>query len=327
MDAAITHTDIEAAAGRLAGIAVMTPLIRSPALDAATGGTILIKPECLQRTGSFKIRGAYNRLVQLDAAERRRGVVAFSSGNHAQGVAYAGQLLDIPTTIVMPSDAPALKIANTRDYGAEVVLYDRYGQNRETIAARLAAERGCVVVPSFDDPHIIAGQGTVGLECAAQAAHIDLSPDVAVISCSGGGLASGSALALKARFPACSIITAEPEGYDDTARSLAGPSKVTLTAFAQTLCDALQSPAPGNLTLPLLRAAGARGVAVSDSEVTSAVAFAFGKLKLVSEPGGAAALAAVLSGKVDCTGRTVMVVISGGNVDPALFAALINGKL
>jgi threonine dehydratase len=318
-----TLAQIKAAAERIAGIAVCTPLLRSPWLDDQTGGTILIKAESRQRTGSFKIRGAYNRLVQLTDAQRARGVVAFSSGNHAQGVACAAQLLGMSATIVMPDDAPALKIANTRSYGARIVLYDRYTQSRETIAAGLAEEQGATLVPSFDDPHIIAGQGTVGLEAAAQAAALGLTPDAAIICCSGGGLASGCAIALQAHFPGCAIVTAEPEHYDDMARSLDSGSRVVLERLPPTLCDALQSPAPGLLTLPLLAQAKATGVSVTDEQVSAAVRDAYHKLGLQLEPGGAAALAAVLSGKVDARGKTLIVIASGENIDPALFEQLI----
>lgn len=319
----LTSAHVAAAAQRLDGIVVRTPLLRSPGLDALTGGAILLKPECLQRTGSFKIRGAYNRLAQLTDEQRAAGVVAFSSGNHAQGVAYAGQLLGIATTIVMPADAPALKIAGTRAYGAQVVLYDRLTESREAIAARIAAEQGSVTVPSFDDPDVIAGQGTIGCEIAEDAAALGLAPDTAVICCSGGGLASGIALGLRGALPQCAIITAEPAGYDDMARSLALGERVTLDEMPPTLCDALQAPAPGLLTLPILLEAGASGVAVTSAQVIAAMRFAFSALKLVLEPGGAVALAAVLSGTVPTRGRTVAVVLSGGNVDPAVFAGCL----
>jgi threonine dehydratase len=304
--------DVHDAAGRIAGIAVRTPLLRSDRLDAITGGTVYLKAECLQRTGSFKFRGAYNRLSAMGATERAAGVVAFSSGNHAQGVALAARLLGIRATIVMPADAPRIKIEATAGYGAEIVSYDRYTERREVIAARLAAERGGTVVPSFDDCYIIAGQGTIGLEIAA-----DIGvPDVVVACCGGGGLSGGIATAL----PGSAIIVAEPEGYDDVARSLERGVIVPVEQPGPTICDALQTLEMAPLTFAILSAAGARGVAVSENEVLAAMAFAFRELKLVVEPGGAAALAALIAGKVDARGKTVAVTLSGGNVDAATFA-------
>jgi threonine dehydratase len=304
--------DVHDAAGRIAGIAVRTPLLRSDRLDAITGGTVYLKAECLQRTGSFKFRGAYNRLSAMGATERAAGVVAFSSGNHAQGVALAARLLGIRATIVMPADAPRIKIEATARYGAEIVSYDRYTERREVIAARLAAERGGTVVPSFDDCYIIAGQGTIGLEIAA-----DIGvPDVVVACCGGGGLSGGIATGL----PGSAIIVAEPEGYDDVARSLERGAIVPVEQPGPTICDALQTLEMAPLTFAILSAAGARGVAVSENEVLAAMAFAFRELKLVVEPGGAAALAALIAGKVDARGKTVAVTLSGGNVDAATFA-------
>ncbi|MGK2286758.1 threonine ammonia-lyase [Pedomonas sp. V897] len=312
--------DVRLAAGRLRGRVVRTPLIENPALNAAVGGRLFLKAETLQETGSFKLRGAFNRLLQLDDSQRRAGVAAFSSGNHAQGVARAAQALGIPAVIVMPADAPALKVARTQGYGAEVIFYDRTTESREEIAARLAAERGAVVVPSFDDPHIIAGQGTAGLEAAEDLAALGVAPDLFVSNCGGGGLASGCTLALRDAFPGIEVILVEPEHYDDAGRSLAAGERLSIAGYAPTLCDALQTPMIGALTFPILRAAGARGVAVSDAEVQRAVAFAFRELKLVVEPGGAAALAAVLAGKVPVAGRTAVLTLSGGNVDAETFA-------
>jgi threonine dehydratase len=242
----VTVADIEAAAGRLAGHAVVTPLIESPALNERLGGRVLIKPETLQRVGAFKFRGAYNRLVQLTPQERKGGVVAFSSGNHAQGVALAARLLGMPAVIVMPADAPAVKVEATRGYGAEIRLYDRLTEDREAIAAQIAAERGAVVVPAFDDPHVIAGQGTVGLELARQAKALGATLDLVLCPVGGGGLVAGVSTALKALSPSTRIIGVEPALFDDTARSLAAGARITLTPTARSLCDALESPAPAS---------------------------------------------------------------------------------
>jgi threonine dehydratase len=307
-----TIADVHRAAERIAGAAVRTPLLRSDRLDSLTGTEVWLKPECLQRTGSFKFRGAYNRLSALSAAERARGVVAFSSGNHAQGVALAARLLGITATIVMPADAPAVKAEATRSYGAEIVTYSRLTERREEIAAHIAAERGCVVVPSFDDPFVVAGQGTAGLEIAADIG----APDIVIVCCGGGGLASGIALAL----PESAIVVAEPEGYDDVTRSLAGGAIEAVRDPGPTLCDALQTLEMAPLTFGILSARGARGVVVGDDDVSRAVAFAFRELKLVVEPGGAAALAALLTGKIDVAGKRVAVTLSGGNAAPEVFA-------
>lgn len=318
-DLAISIADIEAAAARLKGEAIRTPLHRNAALDERTGGRILLKPEMLQVSGSFKFRGAFNRLVQIPEADRPRGVVAWSSGNHAQGVAASARRLGMPAVIVMPRDAPALKIANTRAYGAEVVLYDRYTEDRDAIGLRLAAERGAVVVPPFDDPHIMAGQGTVGLEMAEDAEDMGLVLDDVVIPCAGGGLSSGIATAVTALMPEARVWTVEPAGFDDTARSFESGEYRRNDPSARSICDALQTPTPGRLTFPVLRARGAGGLVVTDDEALDAMACAFGTLKLVAEPGGAVALAAVLSGKLATEGRTIGVVLSGGNVDRAMF--------
>ena len=314
-----------AAAGRLAGVARRTPLLAGTPLDALTGARVLLKAECLQLTGSFKIRGAWNRLVQLSAAERAAGVVAFSSGNHAQGVAEAARRLGIPAAIVMPADAPRAKLENTRALGAEVVTYDRLRESREAIAARLAAERGATLVPSYDDPHIIAGQGTVGLEIVEQAAELGLVPDDVVICCSGGGLASGSALAVRAHAPEAQVWVAEPAGFDDTRRSLEAGARLSNAAGGQSFCDALLAPTPGELTFALMEELLAGGLAVTNDEVRSAMVAAFRHLKLVVEPGGAVALAALLAGRLPCRGRTVAVVLSGGNVDAALYREVLAG--
>lgn len=313
---------IEAAAERLSGISVMTPLLRNFELDRVAGGTVLVKPECLQVTGSFKIRGAYNFLSQLTKEQAQRGVVAWSSGNHAQGVAAAGGMLGISTAIVMPEDAPKAKLENTKKLGGEVITYDRYTGDREAIAREIAAERGAEVVPSYDHEHIIAGQGTVGLEIAEQSIEMDLPVDQVLICCGGGGLTAGSAIALKARLPEVSVHTVEPQDFDDTARSLELGERVCVDASARSICDALQAHTPGKLTFEINRRLLGPGLTVTDDEVREAMRFAFRHLKLVVEPGGAVALAAVLAGKIDTKGKTTAVVLSGGNVDRDLFAEI-----
>ena len=317
---------VRAAATRLKDEAVATPLLLSPRIDTKLGGRLFIKAECLQRTGSFKFRGAYNALSQLGPDARRAGVVAYSSGNHAQGVAAAAQLLSMPSLIVMPSDAPAIKIANTRSYGAEIVLYDRYRESREAIATRIAEERGAHVLPPFDDPRIIAGQGTVGLEIAAEITRQGLTLDAAIASCSGGGLVTGCALALVDAFPDSKIYAAEPEGLDDMRRSLREGRRVANDPEARSICDALLAPMPGEITFALARRLLAGSIAVNDDEVRRAMAVAFDEFKLVLEPGGAAAFAAVLSGKLDARGKIVAVIASGGNVDRAEFVAALTAQ-
>jgi threonine dehydratase len=315
--------DIEQAREGLRLVAVVTPLLRSTELDERTGGRVLIKPEVLQRTGSFKFRGAYNKISRLGEVERRRGVVAFSSGNHAQGVAAAARLLGAPATIVMPADAPAIKVANTRALGAEVVLYDRARQDREAIAAGIVRERGATLVRPYDDPDVIAGQGTIGLEIADQAAEFGLTPDLLLAPCGGGGLISGLALAIKGRRPQTEVIAVEPVGFDDTGRSLRAGERVRNALGDVSFCDALMAPTPGLITFAINRRLLSGGVAVTDEETATAMAFAFRALKLVVEPGGAVALAAVLTGKISCAGRVVALVLSGGNVDPETFAAAL----
>ncbi len=313
-------SDIQAAAERLRGAAVVTPLLRFEALDAAAGARVFVKAEVLQRTGSFKFRGAFNRLVQLSADERRAGVVAFSSGNHAQGVAAAAGLVGCPAVIVMPSDAPAVKVEATRAYGAEIVSYDRFTESREAIAARIASERGAVLVPSYDDPHIIAGQGTAGLEAASELAAQGERAEVLLCPASGGGLMAGVALAFEALSPATQLYTVEPAGFDDHARSLAAGAPVANAPGARSVCDALLAAEPGRLTFAINRPRLAGGVSVSDAETLAAMRFAFRHLKLVLEPGGAVAFAALLARRVPAKGRTVVVIASGGNVDAALYA-------
>jgi len=315
--------DVEAAGRRLDGRVVRTPLLELPLLNERIGGRLLIKAEMLQRTGSFKFRGALNFLDRLKPEDRRRGVVAFSSGNHAQGVAAAARLLGVSATIVMPSDAPAVKLEGTRAQGAEVRLYDRWREDREELAKAIATERGASLVPPFDHPWTIAGQGTAGLEMFRQAAERGLRLDAVLVPCSGGGLVSGIALALSETSPETAIYSVEPTGFDDTARSLATGRPVANPPGGRSICDALLSERPGVLTFAIMERLLSGGLAVDDRWTQEAMAVAFSDLKLVAEPGGATALAAVLSGVFEARGRTVAVVCSGGNVDPETFSAAL----
>jgi len=312
---------IEAAAARLQGRARLTPLLNAPLLDRVAGRRILVKAECLQWTGSFKFRGGWSAVSALPEAARARGVLAFSSGNHAQGVALAAARHGAPAVIVMPSDAPAVKIDNTRAYGAEVVLYDRATEDREAIGAELAQGRGLTLIRPYDEPQVIAGQGTVGLEIAAQAAEAGITGADVITCCGGGGLTAGIALALEARAPALRVRPAEPEGFDDTARSLAAGTRLRNAAAAGSVCDAIVTPMPGEITFPILQRLCGPGLAVSDEQALRAVALAFTHLRIVVEPGGAVALAAALF--ADGLPDTVICTASGGNVDPAVFAGAL----
>ncbi len=311
--------DIRAASLRLRGRAVRTPLLEATATSRIAGARVFAKPEVLQRTGSFKFRGAMSRLSLLSEDERRRGVVAFSSGNHAQAVACAARDMGTSAVIVMPADAPRLKIENTRNHGAEVVLYDRVKEDRVAIGQRLAKERGLVLVPPFDDYHVMAGQGTIGLELVADAAQQGMAFDLVLVPCSGGGLAAGIATALAVLSPRTRVVAVEPRTHDDLARSLATGVRQSNPAGQLSICDSLMVDQPGALTFPLLQAAGVAAVSVSDSEAMAAMAHAFYEMKLVVEPGGAVALAALLSGKVNARDKTICVVLSGGNVDADMF--------
>lgn len=313
--------DLRAAERRLDGVVARTPLLSSPTLDRATGARVLIKAECLQRTGSFKLRGAYNRLAALPEAERARGVVAFSSGNHAQGVAEAARLFGVPAAIVMPADAPKSKAAGVTARGARIVTHDRDTEDREAIAAKIAAETGAHLTPSYDHPDVIAGQGTTGLEIAEDAPE---PFDALVCPVSGGGLMAGIGLAFETLSPATRLYTAEPAGFDDTRRSLLAGAVRANVSMSGSICDALMARRPGALTFPINKRLLSGGVAVSDAEALAAMAFAFRHLKLVLEPGGAAALAAVLLGKLDFRGARVCVVATGGNVDAGLFARALH---
>ncbi len=313
---------IEAAARRMSGHVRRTPLLNAPLLDKAFGRRIFVKAECLQVTGSFKARGGWSAVSALAPEARARGVIAYSSGNHAQGVAYAAARHDAPCVILMPADAPQVKIANTRAYGAEVVLYDRATEDRDAIGARIAAERGLTLIKPYDDPLVIAGQGTVGLELAEQAAEAGIAEAPVFVCCGGGGLSSGIALALEARAPGLQVRTAEPQGFDDMARSLASGQRQRNTAPSGSICDAILTPTPGELTLPILSRLAGPGAVITDDQALQAMVLAFTHLRIVLEPCGAAALAAALFGK-DLP-DTVIAVATGGNVDPATFATALD---
>ena len=318
-----TAADVDAAAARIKGIAIRTPLVNSPVLDERLGARVFLKCETLQRTGSFKFRGAYNKISQIAPEKKAAGVVAYSSGNHAQGVAHAAALCGVPAAIVMPSDAPKAKRERTAALGGEVVLYDRDREDRAAIARAICEKRGATLVPPFDDPAIIAGQGTAGREIAEDLAALGVRPELVVIGASGGGLAAGITLALKARAPDARFYTAEPAGFDDTMRSFQSGRRERNAKMSGTICDALMTETPGVITWEINRKLIGQGVAATDEEVGRAVAFAFRELKLVVEPGGAIGLAALLAGKLDVRGKVVVGVLSGGNVDADMFERLI----
>ncbi len=305
---------IEAAADRMRGHVRQTPLLEAPLLNRLAGRRVLVKAECLQVTGSFKARGGWSAVSALPAGT---GVLAMSSGNHAQGVTWAAAAHGLPAVILMPSDAPAVKIANTMAYGAEVILYDRATTDRDAQAARLSGDRGLALVPPFDHPQVIAGQGTMGLEIAAQAAAAGVTRADVLVCCGGGGLAAGTALALEARAPGLRVRTVEPAGFDDMARSLATGTRQRNAAASGSVCDAILTPTPGTLTLPILQRLAGPGLTVTDAQALQAVALAFTHLRLVAEPGGAVALAAALA--APDLPETVICTISGGNVDPETF--------
>ncbi|MGK7864255.1 threonine ammonia-lyase [Falsiroseomonas sp. E2-1-a4] len=318
-----THADVRAAAARIAPHIIHTPMLRHALLDQLTGGTILVKPEPLQRTGSFKLRGATNAALRMNAAAREGGVVTHSSGNHGQATACAAAMLGMRALVAMPQDAPSIKVESTRRWGAEITFFDRATTDREALAERLAAERGATVLPPFDHPDVIAGQGSLALELFADAAAAGLALDALAVCTGGGGLIAGCALAAEGASPTTQIWAVEPEGWDDTRRSLAAGERIAADGKGETLCDALLSLRPGALTFAVNQPRLAGGVVVTRAEVFRAMRFAFEHLKIVVEPGGAVALAAVLAGKVEARGRTVGVVVSGGNVDPAVFAAAL----
>jgi len=316
-------SDIVEASQRLKGRAVRTPLVRSDVLDEMTGGRIFLKPECLQRTGSFKFRGAWNFISRLNARDNSGGVVAYSSGNHAQGVAAAARMMGIPALIVMPEDAPAIKKRNTIALGAEIVTYDRFGENREEIGDAIAAERNAQLVPPYEHPWIIAGQGTAGLELVEDLEELGETLDTMLVCTGGGGLTAGVALTVQAMVPDAKIYACEPEGFDDYGRSLVAGERVSNEPGAMSICDAIVTPTPGELTFSVNQPRLSGGLAVSEDEVRTAVRFAFETLKLVVEPGGAVALAALLAGKIDCTDKTVAATLSGGNADAEMMLDIL----
>ena len=318
-----TVDDIRAARERLRPHLVATPLLEHPRLNERAGGRILLKCENLQRVGAFKFRGAFNKISQVDRSAFPGGVVACSSGNHAQGVAAAATLLGLPSAIVMPVDAPAMKVARTKAFGGMVIPYDRETEDREAIAARLCSERGAAMVHPFDDPDVMAGQGTVGLEIVEQAERAGVNPDAVLVACSGGGLAGGIAMAVKASLPATQVLTVEPAGFDDMARSLISGRRERNPRLSGSICDALLAETPGETTFAVARRVIDGGLAVTDDEVRDAIRFAFAELKLVIEPGGAVTLAAILSGRYPTRGQTVVGVVSGGNIDAAMLGAIL----
>jgi threonine dehydratase len=319
----VSSVDIDAAASVIAPFAIRTPLLSPSVLCDLVGAKVFLKPEILQRTGSFKFRGAFNKLSSIPQSARSGGVVAFSSGNHAQGVAAAAKILNMPATIVMPADSPVSKRERTKSYGAEVVLYDRDREDREAIARDIAGKRGATLVPPYDDPKVIAGQGTVGREICEDLAALGVAPDIVVAPVSGGGLIAGVATAVKARFPRAMVMSAEPEAFDDHARSLRAGKREAHESKGRSICDALMAAIPGEITFAINSKLLAKGVTVSDAEVGQAVAFAYHELKLVVEPGGAVGLAALLAGHLDARGKNVVIVLSGGNVDADLYARLV----
>jgi threonine dehydratase len=314
----IELADVESAAERLAGVAHRTPVITSRTLDDRVSGRVHIKAECFQRGGAFKFRGAYNKISSLDEDALARGVVAYSSGNHAQAVALAAKLLGSRATIVMPEDAPAAKLEATRGYGAEVVTYDRWTESREEIGAALAAERGLALVPPYDDPLVMAGQGTAALELFADVPAIN----AILVPVSGGGLIAGCSTVVKALRPECRVVGVEPETGNDTQQSLAAGERVRIDV-PRTIADGLQAPEPGALTFEVNRERVDLIVTVTDEEIVAAMVFLYDRLKLVAEPSGAVGVAALLSGKVDARDSTVGVILSGGNVGAARFAELV----
>ncbi len=314
----VTADDIIAAAATIRGHARITPLLESKKLNERTNGRVLLKAECLQRTGSFKFRGAYNRISAIPKDQIGKGVIGWSSGNHAQGTACAAALFGAPATIIMPKDAARTKIAGVRQFGADIVFYDRHNEGREGLGEKVVAERGGEFIHPYDDPLIVAGQGTVGMEAAAQALERDIVPDLALVPCGGGGLVAGVATALKSSFPDIDVRTVEPDSHDDMRRSLEKGKRLAAPEGAQTILDSLLPPMVGEIAFDVGRKHLGPGLSVSDTEALDAVAFALRNLKLVVEPGGSAALAALLAGKINLAGRTTIAILSGGNADPSV---------
>ncbi|KLN59882.1 pyridoxal-5'-phosphate-dependent protein [Kiloniella spongiae] len=315
----LAYDDICKARQQLKENAIYTPLVENAELNRITGGRIFLKAEILQHTGSFKFRGAYNFISTLSMEQKKRGLLTFSSGNHAQGVAYASKLLDANATIIMPSDAPKIKIENTRLYGAQVILYDRFNEDREAIGADIINSTGALLIPPYDHPLIIAGQGTCGVEIIEQLSAKNVTLDAMVSCFGGGGLTSGIAIAIKEKSQNTKIYSAEPFGFEDMARSLKAGKRVSNDPKARSICDAVLTPTPGKIPFALCTELLEQGLVVSDEEVKTAVKFAFKTLKLVVEPGGAVALAAVLHNKLPTKKRATALTLSGGNVDPSTF--------
>lgn len=316
--------DIEEARGRIAGETVVTPLISNSVLDELVGGRVFLKCETLQRTGSFKFRGAFNALAAMSKEERRHGVVAVSSGNHAQGIAQAAHLFGVPATIVMPSSAPAIKRERVERLGATIAPYDRVRYDRNILAQEIVEKTGAAFVHPYDDVRVMAGQGTLGLEAVDQLNALGLDADMGLVCCGGGGLCAGVSTVWRDAYPKSTLYAVEPDAFDDTVRSLASGQRETNDPDASSICDAILTQSPGELTFPINMANQVRGLSVSDEEVLAAVAFAFRELKLVVEPGGAVCLAALLAGKVDVSGQVALAVLSGGNADPSMIARALN---
>lgn len=317
-----TLEHIRTAADRLHNRVLQTPLLESELLNEQLGGRVLFKPECLQHTGSFKFRGALNKMSTLNAGERQLGVVAYSSGNHAQGVAAAAKAAGIMAKIIIPADAPALKIQNTRDYGAEVMLYDRYHENREAIGQTIVTQEGRILIPPYDDYDIMAGQGTVGLEIAESLTNQGIQADAVLCPCGGGGLIAGVSTAIKTLTPQTGVYAVEPEGFDDTQRSLQSGQREQNATRGGSICDSIVTPQPGELTFAVNRNTLSGALVVDETAIKQALLLTFSRLKLVVEPGGVVGLAALLSGQYALRGKTVVVILSGGNVDPVTFGNL-----
>lgn len=320
-----TYQSIFEAAQNLKGIALRTPLLESHALNEGIDARLFLKCETLQHTGSFKFRGAYNTLSRLSSEQKKCGVFAYSSGNHAQGIALSAQMLGIRATILMPEDTPRIKMDNTRGYGAEVITYDRYSDSREELGSKIADENGLTLVKPYDNHFVISGQGTTGIEIAEQLAKQDATADICVCPAGGGGLIAGTSLALKELSPSTRVYSAEPEHFDDTKVSLERGARVANATGNKSICDAIVTPMPGEITFPVNKETLSGGLMVTDDEVRSAIREAFHHFKCVIEPGGAVALAALLTGKVDISGKTVVAVASGGNIDPELYREILAG--
>lgn len=321
-----TLEDIQEAAHRIKDFAIRTPLVENQELNEIVGGRLIFKPEVLQRTASFKFRGACNRLLQLSPEQKRAGVVAFSSGNHALATSAVARILGIPATIIMPADAPQAKVKGARANGATVILYDRQKDDREAIGAEIANRTGATMVPPYDDPYVIAGQGTVGLEIMEDLSALGIKADSVLAACSGGGLIAGLATAVRAKSERTEVYAVEPQGFDELARSLASGKRERNASEAKSICDALQVVTPGELTFDINRQLLAGSLVVSDDEVRKAMRVAYDRLKLVLEPGGAVGLAAALEQRIQTRDRTTVIVLSGGNVDPELYAQILTAQ-